>query len=192
MIAHGKINKLKSGKYEGQSLREILADGDYFGGEAIALSHQTWETSFQAVTRCTVLSLSVPSFWELLDQSQALQSQLDHFRELLNKPQDRYHQAEIALSAGHGLETDLPQTFVDYDLAPREYELSTAQTILQINTRVSDLYNEPMDQTEQQLRLTIEALRERQEYDIINSREFGLLHNADLKQRIYTRSRPDT
>jgi len=60
------------------------------------------------------------------------------------------------------------------------------------NTRVADLYNEPMNQTEQQLRLTVEALRERQEHDLINNREFGLLHNADLKQRIYTRSGPPT
>jgi hypothetical protein len=49
-----------------------------------------------------------------------------------------------------------------------------------------------MNQTEQQLRLTIEALRERQEYELINNREFGLLHNADLKQRIHPRSGPPT
>jgi hypothetical protein len=49
-----------------------------------------------------------------------------------------------------------------------------------------------MNQTEQQLRLTIEALRERQEYELINNREFGLLHNADLKQRIHPRIGPPT
>ena len=36
----------------------------------------------------------------------------------------------------------------------------------------------------EQLRLTIEALRERQEHELINNREFGLLHNADFKQRV--------
>ena len=64
--------------------------------------------------------------------------------------------------------------------------------MLRVHTRVADLYNEPMDQTEQQLRLTIEALRERQEHELINNRDFGLLHNADLKQRIHTRSGPPT
>ena len=49
-----------------------------------------------------------------------------------------------------------------------------------------------MNQTEEQLRVTIEALRERQEHEMINSRDFGLLHNADLKQRIFTRSGPPT
>ncbi len=86
----------------------------------------------------------------------------------------------------------LPGTFVDYELSPREYELSVAQTVLQVHTRVADLYNNPMDQVEQQLRLTIEALRERQEHEIVNNRSFGLLHNADLKQRIHTRSGPPT
>ncbi|MEO5725848.1 MAG: family 2B encapsulin nanocompartment shell protein, partial [Byssovorax sp.] len=86
----------------------------------------------------------------------------------------------------------LPGTFVSYDLAPREYELSVAQTTLKVHTRVSDLFNDPMEQVEQQLRLTIEALRERQEHELINNRDFGLLHNADLKQRISTRSGPPT
>ncbi|GAB3877938.1 hypothetical protein GCM10029964_027840 [Kibdelosporangium lantanae] len=61
-----------------------------------------------------------------------------------------------------------------------------------MHTRVADLYNQPMNQTEQQLRLTIEALRERQEHELVNNREFGLLANADLKQRIPTRSGPPT
>ncbi|MEH1788357.1 family 2B encapsulin nanocompartment shell protein [Nostoc sp.] len=192
LIAHGKVNQLKAGKYETEALRDILADGDCFGGEAIVLSQDTWEVSLRAITRCTVLSLPIQAFRELLNQSEALQTQVDRFRAMLSKPQDRYNQAEIAMSAGHSQETELPRTFVDYDLSPREYELSVAQTILQVNTRVADLYNEPMNQTEQQLRLTIEALRERQEYEMLNNPDFGLLHNADLKQRIFTRTGPPT
>ncbi|MEH1779251.1 MAG: family 2B encapsulin nanocompartment shell protein [Nostoc sp.] len=192
LIAHGKVNQLKAGKYEAEALRDILADGDCFGGEAIVLSQDTWEVSLRAITRCTVLSLPIQAFRELLNQSEALQTQVDRLRAMLSKPQDRYNQAEIAMSAGHSQETELPRTFVDYDLSPREYELSVAQTILQVNTRVADLYNEPMNQTEQQLRLTIEALRERQEYEMLNNPDFGLLHNADLKQRIFTRTGPPT
>jgi hypothetical protein len=63
-----------------------------------------------------------------------------------------------------------------------------AQTVLRVHTRVADLYNNPMNQTEEQLRLTVEALRERQEHEMINNREIGLLHNADYKQRIHTRN----
>jgi hypothetical protein len=57
---------------------------------------------------------------------------------------------------------------------------------------VADLYNEPMNQIEQQLRLTIEALRERQEHELVNNADFGLLHNADPAQRINARTGPPT
>ena len=70
--------------------------------------------------------------------------------------------------------------------------MSLAQTVLQVHSRVSDLFNDPMDQLEEQLRLTIDALRERQEHELINNRDFGLLHNADLTQRVHTRSGPPT
>ncbi len=192
LIAHGKVNKIKAGKYDQEALRRVLADGDHFGGEAIVGSQETWDLSLRAITLCTVLALPVQAFRELLNQSEALQTQVDQFRTRLSKPQDKHNQAAIEISAGHSGETTLPGTFVDYELSPREYELSVAQTILQVNTRVADLYSEPMNQTEQQLRLTIEALRERQEDEMLNNRDFGLLHNADLKQRIFTRSGPPT
>ena len=126
------------------------------------------------------------------EDNDTLQAHLDAFKALPALPQDKSGQAEIALAAGHEGEPTLPGTFVDYELAPREYELSVAQTVLRIHTRVADLYNEPMNQTEQQLRLTIQALRERQEHEMVNNRDFGLLHNCDLKQRIRTISGPPT
>ncbi len=105
----------------------------------------------------------------------------------LQRAQNPYGEATVELASGHDGEVDLPGTFVDYELKPREYELSVAQTILRVHSRVADLYNEPMDQVEQQLRLTIEELREEQENQLVNNRDFGLLHNADLRQRIHTR-----
>jgi hypothetical protein len=49
-----------------------------------------------------------------------------------------------------------------------------------------------MNQVEEQLRLTIEALREKQEDELMNNKEFGLLHNTDPEQRISTRTGPPT
>ena len=191
-IAHGKVNKMAVGKYGEEPLLDMLADGDHFGDRELVQSESTWKFTIKAVTQCTVLALPQQAFRELLNQSEALQVQIEQFRTRAQQPQNKYGEASIALSSSHVGETQLPGTFVDYELSPREYQLSIAQTVLQVNTRVSDLYNEPMNQTEQQLRLTVEALRERQEHELINNREFGLLHNADLKQRIYTRSGPPT
>ncbi|MCW5316943.1 cyclic nucleotide-binding domain-containing protein [Nostoc sp. KVJ3] len=192
LIAHGKVNKIGVGKYDEQPVLGVLADGDYFGDRTLVDSQSNWQFTIKALTRTTVLALPQQAFRELLNQSEALQTHIDRFRTRPQVPQNKYGEAAIALASGHIGETELPGTFVDYELSPREYELSVAQTVLRVHTRVADLYNEPMNQIEQQLRLTIEALRERQEHELINNREFGLLHNADLKQRIYTRNGPPT
>lgn len=192
LIAHGKVNKFGIAKYEEEPLLGALADGDHFGDQVLVESQSSWKFTVKAITRCTVLALPQQAFREVLNQSVALQAHIDRVITRAQLPQNKQGEAAISLSSGHTGETQLPGTFVDYELSPREYELSIAQTVLRINTRVADLYNEPMNQMEQQLRLTVEALRERQEYELINNREFGLLHNADLKQRLHPRSGPPT
>ncbi|MBW4423664.1 MAG: cyclic nucleotide-binding domain-containing protein [Nostoc desertorum CM1-VF14] len=192
LIAHGKVNKIGAGKYDDRVVLSVLADGDHFGDYALVEGQDTWDVTLTAITRCTILSLPQAAFQNLVNRSEALQTQVDQFREKLRQPQNQYGEASIDITSGHLAEAVLPGTFADYELNAREYELSVAQTVLQINTRVADLYNEPMNQTEEQLRLTIEALRERQEHEMVNNRDFGLLHNADLKQRIFTRSGPPT
>jgi len=83
-------------------------------------------------------------------------------------------------------EAELPQTFVDYEEQPREYFLSAVGTVLDVHTRVSDLYSSPHDQIREQLRLTIETIKERQESELINNPEYGLLANTAESQRIST------
>ncbi|MGE3621192.1 MAG: family 2A encapsulin nanocompartment shell protein [Acidimicrobiia bacterium] len=89
-------------------------------------------------------------------------------------------------------ESPLPETFVDYDKTPREYRLKAVNTILDVHTRVADLYSSPHDQTAQQLRLTIEAIKEHQESELINSPEYGLVSQAVPEQRIATLAGPPT
>ncbi|MGH8876702.1 MAG: family 2B encapsulin nanocompartment shell protein [Stackebrandtia sp.] len=192
LIAHGKANKVGAGKYDGESTLGVLADGQYFGEEALVDAESTWKYTVKAVTPCTVMMMPRRSFEDLLEQSEELRDLIEAYRSGSAQRQNRHGEAEIELSSGHEGEIDLPGTFVDYELSPREYELSVAQTVLRVHTRVADLYNEPMNQLEQQLRLTIEALKERQENELINNRQFGLLHNADFKQRMSTRTGPPT
>jgi hypothetical protein len=192
LIAHGKINKLGHGDYGDQTVVAVLADGEYFGDRLLSGSLELWSFTAKAVTQCTVLALPRQAFDQMNGQSAALQAHVQGMLARAGKPQNKHGEAEIELAAGHDGEPALPGTFVDYETAPREYELSVAQTVLRVHSRIADLYNEPMDQVGQQLRLTVEALRERQENEMINNRDFGLLHNADLKQRIHTRTGPPT
>ena len=83
-------------------------------------------------------------------------------------------------------ESVLPETFVDYEDPAREYFLNAVTTVLDVHTRVSDLYSRPHDQIREQLRLTIEIIKERQEDQLINNSDYGLLANVDDAQRIST------
>lgn len=188
LLAHGKVNKLGSSKYGETSVLDVLANGAHFGADALTDSPGTWQYTMKATTPCTVLALRRQAFQEMRE----VETIREHIRSGATggRARNEHGEAEISVAAGHSGEPALAGTFVDYELSPREYELSVAQTVLQVHTRVADLYNHPMDQTEQQLKLTIEALRERQENEMVNNPQFGLLHNADMQQRINTRSGP--
>ncbi|MFI0788696.1 family 2B encapsulin nanocompartment shell protein [Streptomyces lydicus] len=192
LIAHGKLDRIGTGKYGEETSLGTLADGDALGEAALVTPDAQWEHSVRAVTRVTALTLYRSDFESVVAESASLRSHVAEFREAVVPAHNKHGEAAIELAAGHVGEPVLPGTFADYDMAPREYELSVAQTVLKMHSRVADLYNDPMNQLDQQLRLTVEALRERQEHELVNNREFGLLHNADLKQRIHTRSGPPT
>ncbi|MDX3430905.1 family 2B encapsulin nanocompartment shell protein [Streptomyces sp. NBC_01693] len=184
LLAHGKIEKIGAGLYGDETVLGVLADGAYFGDHVLLDGDATWEYTARAVTACTLLTLRRSDVLNLAARADSLRDHLAGLLAIPHQRTNRYGEAEIDLSAGHVGESVVPHTFVDYESSPREYELSVAQTVLKVHSRVADLYNQPMNQTEQQLRLTVEALRERQEHELINNREFGLLNNCDYGQRL--------
>ena len=82
----------------------------------------------------------------------------------------------------------IPQGYVQYETEPREYKLNSISTIINVNTAIEDVYSIPYDQTQEQLGLAIESLRERQESQLINNDDYGLLKNIVDSQRIQTRT----
>jgi hypothetical protein len=107
----------------------------------------------------------------------------------LNRVKD---ESAVTVDCSDRDERELPQTYVPYEENPREYMLSAVNTVVDVHTRVSDLYSVPYNQITEQLRLTIEIVKERQESELINNSEYGLLHNVSQKQRIATRTGPPT
>jgi hypothetical protein len=192
IVAHGRVELIGTGRYGSPAIVGIVADGHSLSDQIHAWPDARWEHTVKAATAGTVMVITRDAFQRLLDGSPALQAHFAAYLDNSRRPQDHKGQASIEMSAGHHGEEQLPGTFVDYELAPREYELSLTQTVLRVHSRVADLYNDPMNQTEQQLRLTVEAIRERQEWELVNNREFGLLHNAEYDQRIPTHSGPPT
>lgn len=103
----------------------------------------------------------------------------------LNKVKDG---ANVEVDCSSRDERELPHTFVDYVENPREYNLSAVNTLVDVHTRVSDLYSKPYNQISEQLRLAIETIKERQESELINNKEYGLIASAAPSQKIKTRT----
>jgi Phage capsid-like protein len=94
----------------------------------------------------------------------------------------------VAVACALKEERSVPQTFVDYEDKPREHTLSQISTVLEVHTRVSDLFSNPFDQIKEQLRLGVEQVKEQQENELINSDDYGLLTNVPKSQRIKSRT----
>ena len=103
------------------------------------------------------------------------------------KPANEFGEVKVDLLTVDGGEPKLPATFVDYEQDPREYHLSTIQTVLHTHTRVTDLYSNKIDQLREQIRLTVEAVKEKEEWELINNSDFGLLKEVSASQTIGTR-----
>ncbi len=104
----------------------------------------------------------------------------------LNKVKDGEKQLDVLCSQTN--QEDIPEGFIDYEPNPREYVLSAISSIIKIETRVSDIYSKPYDQIKEQLRLGMESIKEKQETLIVNSEDYGLLHNIDASQRLHSRT----
>ncbi len=189
IVASGQAEVISKGPH-GEELRiALLGEGEYFG-EADLLSDAASTVSVRAVTPSVFLSLKTENLESFIKE-------VPDFREKFQKAVDKqlrlkatvndHGEKHIDLLSGHGENITIPETYIDYEEAPREYSLNTLQTVVRVHTRVSDLYNNPYNQLEEQLRLSIESIKERQEWELVNNKHFGLLASADPAYRITTR-----
>jgi hypothetical protein len=98
------------------------------------------------------------------------------------------HDAQIAIECSPSDGDEIPVASIDYEDNPREYTLSTVTTTMDIQTRISDLYRSPMDQVREQLGVLIEMMKERQETELINNPNYGLLNNVAPPMRVTART----
>jgi hypothetical protein len=189
IIAQGQVEVLSKGVH-GMDLRlALLTEGEFFG-ETDLVSDRPSDVTVRTITPCILVTLSRRDLDAVLGEVPALQEEFnraiaEHIE--LQSTVNRYGERNIDLVSGFAENVEIPETFVDYSATPREYSLSAVQTVVRVHTRVSDLYNDPYDQLQEQMRLTIEGIKERQEWELINSKKFGLIHSVDPAMRISTR-----
>lgn len=189
VIAQGQVEVLSKGVH-GSDLRiALLSEGEFFG-ESDLTSDKPSDATIRTITPCVLLTLTRKDLEVLLSENPNLvaefQKAIEEHQELRSSV-NRYGERNIDLVSGFAENVEIPETFVDYTPTPREYSLSAVQTVVRVHTRVSDLYNGPYNQLEEQMRLTIEGIKERQEWELINSKKFGLLHSVDPAMRISPR-----
>ncbi|MGP3974096.1 family 2B encapsulin nanocompartment shell protein [Streptomyces sp. 8N114] len=189
VLVHGRAEKRATGRYDDDTLIEVVGDGQFFDLDAWSRS-ASMPYRVKAITAGSALCLDRAALARVADRDESLSAQLRTYTS--SERPTPGTEVPVDLTAGHTGEPELPGTYVEYEDAPREYHMTLAQTMLRIHTRVSDLYNEPMDQTRTQADLTIQALRERQEWSILNHREFGLFRNVAPGQRVQTLAGPPT
>jgi hypothetical protein len=93
----------------------------------------------------------------------------------------------IEVVCSHVEESTIPGTYAEYEENPREYRLSSINSVLNVDTRIADLFSNPYDQVREQLRIAIETVKERQENELLNNADYGLLNNVADKQRVSAR-----
>ena len=189
IIAQGQVEVLSKGVHGADLRIALLTEGEFFG-ESDLTSDRPSDVTIRTTIPCILLTLSRRDLNEVLAEqpnlSEEFQRALAEHQELRSTV-NRYGERNIDLVSGFAENVEIPETFVDYSSTPREYSLSAVQTVVRVHTRVSDLYNGPYDQLEEQMRLTIEGIKERQEWELINSKRFGLLNSVDSAMRISTR-----
>ena len=187
VVAEGSVELFGIGPY-GTRLRDrLIGAGGFYGERALVDGAGDQPSAGRALSAVTVLTLdhaalaNAPALAEAIKAAAAARSALEVDANI-------YGEAKIDLLAGHTGEPLLPTTFVDYADHPREYHLSTIQTVLHTHTRITDLYSNEIDQLREQVRLTVEAVKEREEWELINNPDFGLLHEVAPGYRVPTRS----
>ncbi len=188
LVVSGRVEFHGTSASGQDALTGVAGAGDFFDADAFAAG-VPWPEEARTATPCRLLVLERSRVDELAAREPRLAARLRTGR---TESVGGTGEVTVDLAAGHEGEHLLPTTFVEYTDEPREYELSVAQTVLHVHSRVSDLYNCPMNQYEQQVRLTVEAAREAQESEMLTNRDFGLLHNVSRAQRVHTRSGPPT
>jgi hypothetical protein len=184
IVASGLLEVTRTGPH-GETLRQgLLREGDYFD---MLLPGGASQVGVRALTTAELLLLDRGQFEALLRQSPQL-------RDLLQgggpasangqPPANEYGEIDFSTVTSRGEAEQLPGSYVDYDETPREYPLTAVQAVVQIRTPIADLYNDPYDQLREQMRQAVETVKEQQEWEVINNRDFGLLHNVARPMRV--------
>jgi CRP-like cAMP-binding protein len=190
IIAKGTVEIYKTGSFGQKIVLKVLSDGHYFGDLSFA-GEPLGQVYANVLTPCILLSMKSGQFQKFMEEVPDIKTRMTAAKKRMDAQSalsDEFGEKKINVSSAYEGEPDISETFIDYEDDPVEYPLNIIQSILTIHTRVTDIYNNPINQLQEQLRLTIEAMKEQQEREIICNPEFGLINAVSSSTHITTRN----
>lgn len=194
ILAEGKVSVWDVGEHGSKVRLALLSDGDHIGEMAL-LRGGDRGANIEAITPCVLLGVDRKTFLDMVDSTPGLRAKLEAVmaeREQRTQQVNEYGEEKTEVTTASDGEAKIAGMHVDYEEDPREYSLFSMQSIVRLHTRISDLYNTPHNQLQQQLRLTVNSMKEEQEWHLINNPEFGLLPSVSPAMRIPARKGPPT
>ena len=186
ILADGSAELVKKGN-RGEELRlKVIGSGDYFGEEELVADHIS-QVTVRTLTKCVFFTLSKKDLNKTLNSNKKYKTvyeQAIHEYLELKAGSNEYGEHRVEIKSGYLDIEELPTTFVDYIEDPVEIPMNSIESILRVHTRVSDLYNNPINQLQMQIGITMAYIYESQESGIINDPNYGLLARCDPSMRI--------
>lgn len=186
ILADGSAEFFTTGSHGNELQLKIVGSGDYFGEDEL-VADVTAQNSVRTLTKCVFITLAKKDLQTILKKDKHYQELFDRAiaEQLeLKADADEYGEHKVEVKSGHMGVEELPKTFVDYIEEPEEIPITNIQTILRVHTRISDLYNGPINQLQMQINITMAYMYESQESAIINDPRFGLIARCDSSMRI--------
>jgi len=190
VIARGRVELFTTGSFGQKIVMKVMSEGNYFG-DLCFVNEPLGQVYARALAPSVLLSIRPEQFEAFMASAPEISERVTAARkrmELQSQQADEYGEKKINVSSAYEGEPNISESFVDYEDDPQEYPLSLIQSILTIHSRVTDIYNQPINQLREQLRLTIEAMKEQQEREIICNPEFGLVNAVASTSHITTRT----
>jgi hypothetical protein len=192
IILSGKVEITHKDDSERDMRLALLGDGDYFGNIGLGDNYQKDNfTQIKSLGKTKTLSISQEKFSKFLEVNKLIKEKIkttiENNKKRLLSVNSQGERVPPFMSAHLG-HPDLPVSYFDFEDHPYEYHMSLVQTTIRLHNRVSDLYNVPYNQLHEQLRLAVLGMRERQEWDMINDPQIGLLPNVHNSMRVFSRT----
>ncbi|WPY01012.1 Cyclic nucleotide-binding domain-containing protein [Candidatus Trichorickettsia mobilis] len=174
IIINGQYNVTNKTIDDKETILNSLTSGDYFGEMAL-LKEIPRQATITATTKGSLLVLNKETFEKIVSDSQ-LKKQLEEIFEVRKKELATIKQPnESLLFLTQFEEPPYPDNYPNFIENSTENQLDIIQATITLNTKNNnENYSQQLDE---QLEIAAKKMEDREEWEIINNKKYGLLNN---------------